>query len=116
MKVWVRSIDFHSLVPNDGLQPKLRLPVKLDEGRFSFGIHQPERMNSKALHETKRSRDCTIRHDPHHHMHALGRQRNEIPGIVVRCLRLREPSVWFGLEGMYHIGELDRILNEEDWH
>jgi hypothetical protein len=38
----------------------------------------------------------------------------EIPEIVVRGLRLRETAVGFLLGGMDDIGELDRVLDEED--
>ena len=43
-----------------------------------------------------------------------GIQRDEIPEIVVRGLRLRKAAVGLLLGGMDEVGELDRVLDEED--
>src|SRR3546814_2552269 len=51
---------------------------------------------------------------PHDHMHAFGRQRDEIPEIVVRRLRLWEFAIGCGLHRMNHIRKLDGVLDEED--
>jgi hypothetical protein len=45
---------------------------------------------------------------------ALGRQRDEVPEIVVRALGLREGAVGLRLHRMDEVGELDRVLDEED--
>ena len=44
----------------------------------------------------------------------LGRQPDEVPEIVVRRGRLREVAVGLGLHRMDEVGELDRVLDEED--
>ena len=43
----------------------------------------------------------------------LRRQRDEVPEIVVRGLRLREAAVGLLLGGVDQVGELDRVLDEE---
>ena len=55
-----------------------------------------------------------VGHDPHDHVHALGRERDEVPEVVVGGLRLREVAVRLGLDGVDQVGELDRVLDEED--
>ena len=70
-------------------------------------------MDAESLHETKRSRDRSIGHDPHDHVHAFGRQRNEIPKIIVRGLCLRKSAIGFLFRSMDDIRKLDRILNKE---
>jgi len=47
-------------------------------------------------------------------VHALGRERDEVPEVVVGALRLREPAVRLLLDGVDEVGELDRVLDEED--
>src|ERR1700716_1523097 len=47
-------------------------------------------------------------------MHRFRCQRYKIPEGVVRGRALRKSAVGFHLHGMDHVGELDRILNEED--
>ena len=46
-------------------------------------------------------------------LHALGRERDEVPEIVVRGLRLREAAIGLLLGGVDQIGEFDRVLDEE---
>ena len=114
MEVGIGAVDLHRLVPDHRLHALLGLPVELDEGRLAVGIDQPEGMDAEAFHEAERARDRAVRHDPHDHVHALGRQRDEVPEIVVRRLRLREAAVRLLLGGVDQVGELDRILDEED--
>ena len=47
------------------------------------------------------------------HVHAFRRQRDEIPEIIVRGLRLRKAAVGLLLGRMDQVGKLDRVLNEE---
>ena len=44
----------------------------------------------------------------------FGHQRDEVPEVVVRRLRLREAAVGLLLHGVDEVGELDRVLDEED--
>ena len=53
MKVRIGTVDLHRLVPHHRLQPLTRLPVKLDERRHAFGIHQAEAMNAETLHRAE---------------------------------------------------------------
>jgi hypothetical protein len=46
-------------------------------------------------------------------MCALGVQRDEVPEIVVRGLRLRKAAVGFLLGGVDDVGKLDRVLDEK---
>ena len=78
------------------------------------GVDQPEGVDAEALHEAERARDRPVGHDPHDHVHALGRERDEVPEVVVRGLRLREAAVRLRLGGVDQVGELDRVLDEED--
>ena len=114
VEVGVGAVDLHRLVPDDRLHALLRLPVELDEGRFALGVDEAEGVDAEAFHEAEGARDRPVGHDPHDHVHALGRQRDEVPEVVVGRLRLREAAVGLLLGGMDHVGELDRVLDEED--
>ena len=113
MEVGIGAVDLHRLVPGDRLQAELRLPVELDEGRAILGVEQPESVDAETLHETERARDRPVRHDPHDHVQALGRQRDEVPEIVVGGLRLGKAAIRLRLGGVDQVGELDRVLDEE---
>ena len=114
VEVGVGPVDLDRLVPDDRLQALLRLPVELDEGRLPLGVDQAEGVDAEALHEPERARDRPVGHDPHDHVHALGRERDEVPEVVVGGLRLREAPVRLRLGGVDQVGELDRVLDEED--
>ena len=113
-KSGIGAVDLDRLVPDHRLQARLRLPVELDEGRLAVGVDQAEGVDAEALHEAERARDGPVGHDPHDHVHAFGRQRDEVPEVVVRGLRLREAAVGLLLGGVDQVGELDRVLDEED--
>ena len=114
VEIRIGAVDLDRLVPDHRLQAELRLPVELDEGRFVLGVDQPEGVDAEAFHEAEGARDGAVRHDPHDHVHAFGRQRDEVPEIVVRRLRLREGAVGLRLHRMDQVGKLDRVLDEED--
>ncbi len=114
VKVRIRTVDFHRLVPDNGLETKFWLPDEFDESRLVLGIHEAKGMNPKPLHEAEGARNCTIRHDPHDHVHGFRCQTDEIPEIIVCRLRLRKSPVRFLLDGMNHIGKSNGILDEED--
>ena len=113
MKIGIGAVDLDGLVPRNRLQAELRLPVELHEGRLVVGVEQTERVDAETFHEAERARDGAVRHDPHDHVHALGRERDEIPEIVVRRLRLRERAVGLGLDRVDEVGKLDGVLDEE---
>ena len=94
--------------------PSLGFQWNLTKVDLPFGVDQPEGVDAEAFHDAKRARDGAVGHDPHDHVHALGRQRDEVPEGVVRGLRLREVAVGLLLGGVDQVGELDRVLDEED--
>src|SRR5450759_134393 len=71
-------------------------------------------MDAKSLNHPQRARQRAIRHDPHHHMHRLRGERNEIPEGIVRGCRLGESPVRLHLYSMDQVRELDGILDEKD--
>jgi hypothetical protein len=88
--------------------------MELDKGTLALGVDKSPSVNTETLHHSERSRDCTIGEDPHRHCSRLRAETHPVPGIVVSGLRLRDFVVRFGLEGVDKIGELDRVLDEED--
>ena len=111
--VGVCPVAFDRLVPKDGLQAHFGLPVKFDEGGYTFGGDEAKGMNAKPLHCGERARDRAVRHRPHDCVHRLGGKRDEIPEVVMCCGRLREIAVGFGFHGMDQIWKFDRVLNEK---
>ena len=114
VKVGIGAGDLHRLVPDRRLHAELRPPVKLHEGRGAVVVDEAKAVDAEAFHHAQRPRKRAIRHDPHHHVHRLGRQRDEVPERVVRGRRLRKAPVGLHLHGVDEIGELDRVLDEED--
>ena len=80
----------------------------------SGGVDEPEGVDAEALHEPERAGDRPVRHRPHHHVGRLRHQRDEVPEVVVRRLGLREAPVRCLLDRVDEVGELDRVLDEED--
>ena len=80
---------------------------------FVLGVDEAEGVDAKAFHEAERARDGAVRHHPHDHVHAFGRQGDEVPEIVVRRLRLRKGAVRLLLDGVNHVRKLDGVLDEE---
>ena len=113
VEIRIGAIDLHRFVPHHRLQPQLRFPMKLDEGRLPLGIDEAEGMHAEAFHEAEGARDCPVRHDPHHHMHAFRRQGDKVPEVVMRRLRLRKSPIRFLLHRMDQVRKLDGVLNEE---
>ena len=113
MIVRIGAVDLHRLVPQHRLHAELRLPDEFHEGRVIARIEQAEGVDAEAFHEAEGARDGAVRHHPHDHVHAFGRQADEVPEIVVRRLRLRELAVGLRLHGVDDVGEADRVLDEE---
>src|SRR5580658_1749192 len=113
MKIGVRAVDLDRFVPDYRLHSQLRLPMELDERRFALGVDQAKGMDAETFHESKRAWYRAVRHGPHRHVNRFGRQRNEIPEVIVRGLRLRKAAVGFLFCSMDQVGELDRILDEK---
>src|SRR4030095_14029371 len=113
VEIGIRAIDFQRLVPHHGLHTELRLPVEFDEGRLALSIDQAKGVDAKPFHEAERARDRPVGHYPQRHMRALRVQRDEVPEIVMRSLRLWKPAVGFFLGGVDYVGKFDRVLDEE---
>src|SRR6516164_6018256 len=71
-------------------------------------------MNTKSFHKTKRAWNCTIRHDPHSHMYAFGRECYEVPEIGVGCLCLRKTPVRRLFGCVDQIRKFNSVLDEEN--
>src|SRR6185369_10907190 len=113
MKIRILAGDLLCFIPNDSMQTKQWLPVKLHEPCFAGFIDETKSVNSKSFHHAKASRYCTIRHHPHDHVHRLRRKRDEIPERVVGRSCLWDLVVRFRFHRVNHIRKLDRVLNEE---
>ncbi len=116
VEVGVLARDLLRLVPDQGVRAELRPPVELDEGPLPGGIDEPEGVHAEALHHPVAARQCPVRHQPHHHVHRLGDEADEVPQGVVRGGCLRDLVVRLRLHRMDEVGELDTVLNEEYRH
>ena len=83
----------------------MRLARLVDE---SIGV------NAKPLHGPIAARNGAVGHRPHQHVGDFRHQGGEVPERIVRGRRLWHGEVRFRLRGMHEIGELHRILDEED--
>ena len=92
-----------------------RLPVKLDEAAGALRVDKSEAMDAEAFHHLVRTRNGVVGHDPHDHVGGFRHEADEIPEGVVCCLRLWDLFVGLGL-GVYQVGKLDRVLDEEHRH
>src|ERR1700682_1172287 len=90
--------------------------MEFHERRFPASVNQTEGMHTESFHKAKRARYRTIGHDPHRHMNALWRERNEIPKIVMGGLPARESAVGFCFGGMNEVGKPNCVLYEKDGH
>lgn len=114
MEVVVGALQFHRLVPHGGLDAQLGAPVEFDEGGFAGLVEQAEAVDAEAFDGAQRARDGAVAHRPHDHVHRFGHQRYEVPEGVMRTGCLREGAVRFHLYRVDQVGELDRVLDEED--
>src|SRR5688500_18880246 len=73
MEVGVGAVDLDGFVPYHRLEPKLGLPMKLDEGRLSGRIDEAKSMDAEPFHEAEGAWNRSIRHNPHDHVHAFRR-------------------------------------------
>ncbi len=87
--------------------------MEFDEGGLALGVDQAVGVHPKAFHEAQGPRDRAVGHDPQQHVDALGRERHEVPEVVVGGLGLRKGPVRRLLGGVDQIGELDGVLDEE---
>ncbi len=113
MEVGVGTVDLDRLVPHHRLHAQLRLPMELHERRLASGVDEAEAVHPETLHEPEGTGDRPVRHRPHDHVGRFGHQRDEVPEVVVRRLRLGKAAVRGLLDGVDEVGELDRVLDEE---
>ena len=106
--IFTASFHITDCMPNFGVQWNF---TKLAS---ALGVDEAERVHAEALHEAERAGDRPIGHLPHQHVGGLRHERGEVPEVVVCRLRLGERAVGLLLHGMHEVGELDRVLDEED--
>ncbi len=116
MEIRVAARDELRLVPHYRMHPQQGLPVKFHKTCLAFLIDEPESMHPESLHHTEAARNGAVGHDPHDHVHRLGRDGDKIPKGIVRRSRLRDFVVGFGLDSVNEIGELDGVLDEKNGH
>ena len=95
-------------------RPSFGFQWNLTKVDFPSALTSRKVWTPKPSMKRKRARNRAVGHDPHDHVHAFRRQRDEVPEIVVRGLRLRKAAVGLLLGGVDEIRELDRVLDEED--
>src|SRR5450830_129364 len=114
VEVGIGAADLHGLVPHQRVGALQGRPVELDEDGVAYGVDQAEGVHAEALHGAVAARDRAVRHGPHQHVHRFGHQRGEVPERIVRAGRLRDRVVRLRLDGVDQVGELHRVLDEED--
>src|SRR5688500_11981427 len=93
-----------------------RLPVEFYKRRFVLRVQESKSMNAEALHHSIRTWDRTIGHQPHDHVGRLRHQRDEIPESIMGRRGLRHFMMRLGLDGVYEIRKLRRVLYKKDRH
>lgn len=88
--------------------------MELDEGAFAFGVDQSPGVDTETLHHSERSGNSSVGKDPHAHGGGLRTQTHPVPCVVVSGLCLRDLIVRLWLQGVHQVGELNRVLDEED--
>jgi len=114
MKIGVAAGQLLRFIPHQRRLAGDRFPVKADEGGFALGINQTEGVDPEAFHGAIAARDAAIRHRPHHVVQRFRLQGNIVPESIVGALPLWDGPVGFRLHGVDKVGELHRVLDEED--
>jgi hypothetical protein len=114
VEVGVDAGELLGLVPDQRVDPELGPPVELDEAGVALGGDQAVGVDAEAVHHPQAPRDRPIRHHPEEHVGGLRGQAHEVVEGVVGRRRLRHLVVGLGLDRVDQVGELDRVLNEED--
>jgi len=102
------------LIPNQGVHPQHRLPVKLDETGFTLGVDHSEGVDPESLHHPEAAGDGPVRHQPHYHMGQLRGVDDKVPEGIMGRRGLGNFIVWFWLDGVDYVRELDPVLDKED--
>jgi hypothetical protein len=114
MEVGVDAGDLDGLVPHEGVDAERGLPVELDEAAAALGVDEAEGVDAEAVHHAQAAGDAAVGHDPQEHVDGLGGEPDEVVEGVVGRGGLGDLVVGFGLHGVDQVGELDRVLDEED--
>ena len=114
VEVGVGAVDLERLVPHHRLHALARLPVELHEGGVAVGVDEAVGVDAEALHEAERARDRAVAHRPQQHVRRLRHQRHEVPEGVVGRGGLGPAAVLLLLDRVDEVGELRRVLDEED--
>jgi hypothetical protein len=133
VEIGVLASKLESLVPDEAVNTKAWLEVELDKEALALGVVESEGVDTETLHHAVGSGNTTVGVCPHEHVGGLGVKVLEVPEVVVSCemmisgcslkdfLSMRHTSLCLGdlvvrlrLAGVDDIGELDRILNEEN--
>jgi len=116
VEVGVEALCQLGLLPQQGMDPRQRLPVELHQAGLAGLVDQAEGVDSEALHGPERTREAAVTHVPHDVVGRLGVLGDEVPEGVVRRLGLRDLPVRLRLRGVDQVRELDGVLDEEDRH
>lgn len=111
---WTHSGQLERFIPKQTVHAQLRCEVELDKCALALIVDKSPGVNTKTLHHSIRSRNGPVGKNPHAHRGGLRAQTHPVPRIVVSRLSLRNLVVRLGFERVYQIGELNRILNEEN--
>ena len=109
MEVGIFASDLLGFVPDERMDAEDGFPVELDEGDFALCVDEPEGVDSEAFHHAETAREGTVAHDPHHHVHGFGGERDEIVEGVVGGSGLRDLVVGLGFDGVDQIREFDGV-------
>jgi hypothetical protein len=93
----------------EGGEALLALPVILHQDAYARRVDHTIRIDAKAVHGAVVLGDAARAEQPRQHVHRLGRVAHEVEDPV----RLLTERHRVRLEGVDHVGELDRVANEE---
>ena len=114
VEVGVEAVDQLGLFPQQRVDAVLGFPMELHQGRLAGGVLQTEGVDPEAFHHPERAGDRSVRHLPHRVVCGFSVQGHEVPESVVGALGLGDLSVRVRFGRMDDVGELQRILDEED--
>jgi hypothetical protein len=89
--------------------------MKLDELRLAAVRDEAESVHSETVNVTERSRKSVASHRPEKSMQRARLLAEEVPCRIVSCRCLGDLVIAAGLDGVDQVGELNCVLNEEDW-
>jgi hypothetical protein len=114
VEIRVGAVDLHGLVPEHRLQALLGLPVELDEGPSPSASTNRKVWTPKP--SMKRNERGIARSDMIHMIMCIDSGISETKSQKLSCADCAcgKAAVGLGLHGVDQVGELDRVLDEED--